>query len=133
MTHFVGTGLTFHDSWPDVLRLLKTDLDKISGNIKIREFKFLDFVVPRSKEREFLSLALNFDGSRVKNKIETLHNNLIVKKFLQKCEIEKIDKDIPKVSTDCVKEFGRGGNNWLYLNLFGKVKDFIREDGVELL
>ena len=133
MTHLLGTGLTFHDSWPDVLRLLKNDLEQISGNIKIREIKFLDFVVPREKEREFLSIVLNFDGSRTKKKMEALQNNIIAKKLLQKCEIEPIDKDIPLVQTNCVKEFSRGGNNWLRLHLLGKVKDMIRKDGVEML
>jgi len=37
------------------------------------------------------------------------------------------------VSSDCVKEFKRGGNLWMYLHLFGKVKDFIYPDGWERL
>ena len=130
--HFVGSGLTFHDSWPDVLRLLKNDLDAISPNIKIREFKFLDFVVPRDKEKEFLSVVLNFEGSRLREKSAMLQKNIIMRKLLQKCEIEPIDKDVPLTKPNCMKEFGNGGNLWLYLHLFGKVKDHIREDGVEM-
>ena len=130
--HFVGSGLTFHDSWTDVLRLLKNDLDAISPNIKIREFKFLDFVVPRDKEKDFLSVALNFEGSRLREKTALLQNNIIMRKLLQKCEIEPIDKNVPLIRPNCVKEFGRGGNLWLYLHLLGKVKDHIRADGVEM-
>ncbi len=121
--HFIGTGISFSDSWPEVLRILKSDLEKISGNIKIREIKFLDFVVPRSNEKDFLSIALNFEGSRLPHKIDMLKKNLIVKKFFQKLEIEPIDKNVPLVSSDCVKEFQRGGNLWLYLHLIGKVND----------
>ena len=130
--HFIGAGLTFHDSWPDVLRLLKNDLDHISPNIKIREFKFLDFVVPRDKEKDFLSVVLNFEGSRLRYKNEMLQKNIIMKKLLRKCEIEPIDKDVPLVRSRCVEEFNKSGNNWLYLHLLGKVKDHIREDGVEM-
>jgi hypothetical protein len=130
--HFVGTGLAFHDSWTDVLRLLKNDLEHISPNIKIREFKNLDFVVPRDKEKEFLSIALNFEGSRLREKSAMLQNNIIMRKLLQKCEIEPIDKNVPLVNCRCVEECKKKGNIWLYLHLLGKVKDHIREDGVEL-
>jgi len=131
--HFIGSGLTFHDSWPEVLRRLKCDLEKISGNIKIRELKFLDFVVPRGNEKDFLSIVLNFDGSRLQNKFEAFENNLLVKKFFKKCEIEPLDKDVVLVSSDCVKEFKRGGNLWMYLHLFGKVKDINMPSGLEML
>lgn len=130
--HFIGSGLTFSDSWPEVLKKLNADLQRISGNIKIRELKFLDFVVPKDKEREFLSVVLNFEGARLKQKTEDLRNNIIIKKILQKCEIEPIDKNIPLTPTDCVREFNRGGNLWLYLHLIGKVKDPFNSEGREL-
>ncbi len=130
--HFVGSGLTFHDSWTDVLRLLKNDLDAISPNIKIREFKFLDFVVPREKEKDFLSVALNFKPARLSDKFELLQKNIIMRKLLQKCEIEPIDKNVPLIRPNCMDRMNKGGNLWLYLHLLGKVKDPIRADGVEM-
>jgi len=131
--HFIGVGLAFSDSWPEVLQRLKSDLEKISGNIKIREMKFLDFVIPRSKENQFLSIVGNFRGSRLGPKIDIAKKNYLVKKLFQKFDIEPIDQNVPLVSTDCVKEFKRGGNLWMYLHLLGKVKDMNLPSGSEML